>query len=171
MLKDLTMHFFHLADRILFKLVSAIAQLALVASAFAAFYQVIARFVLHTPSDWSEVSTRALLIWAVLLGLALAFREGAMISVELLRNSLKGRAVRALEGLIALVCFSFLCFLAWIGGAMMWRVRFQNVPSLDISISWIYVAIPIGAGLAAIAVLARWLGGDEPPAVRNDAQG
>jgi len=171
MLKDLMMHFFHLADRILFKLVSAIAQLALVASAFAAFYQVIARFVLHTPSDWSEVSTRALLIWAVLLGLALAFREGAMISVELLRNSLKGRAFRALEGLIALVCFSFLCFLAWIGGAMTWRVRFQNVPSLDISISWIYVAIPIGAGLAAIAVLARWLGGDEPPAVRNDAQG
>ena len=36
----------------------------------AAFYQVIARFVLHAPADWSEVPTRALLIWTVLLGVA-----------------------------------------------------------------------------------------------------
>ena len=45
---------------------------------------------------------------------------------------------------------------------MTWRVRFQNVPSLDISISWIYLAIPVGATLAAIAVLARWCAGEEP---------
>ena len=45
-------------DRLLFKLVSVIAQLLLVAAA-AAFYQVIARFVLHAPADWSEVLTRA----------------------------------------------------------------------------------------------------------------
>ena len=61
------------------------------AAAAAAFYQVIARFVLHAPADWSEVLTRALLIWTVLLG-ALAFRHGAMISVELLRNMLAARA-------------------------------------------------------------------------------
>ena len=57
-------------DRLLFKLVSVIAQLLLVAAAAAAFYQVIARFVLHAPADWSEVLTRALLIWTVLLGVA-----------------------------------------------------------------------------------------------------
>ena len=62
------------------------------AAAAAAFYQVIARFVLHAPADWSEVLTRALLIWTVLLGVALAFRHGAMISVELLRNLLAARA-------------------------------------------------------------------------------
>ena len=141
-------------DRLLFKLVSVIAQLLLVAAAAAAFYQVIARFVLHAPADWSEVLTRALLIWTVLLGVALAFRHGAMISVELLRNLLGGARRRALEALIGLICAGFLGFVAWIGGQMTWRVRFQNVPSLDISISWIYLAIPVGATLAAIAVLA-----------------
>ena len=104
-------------DRLLFKLVSVIAQLLLVAAA-AAFYQVIARFVLHAPADWSEVLTRALLIWTVLLGVALAFRHGAMISVELLRNLLGGARRRALEALIGLICAGFLGFVAWIGGQM-----------------------------------------------------
>lgn len=160
------------AERGLFKLVSAVAQLLLVAAAAAAFYQVIARFVLQSPADWSEVLTRALLIWTVLLGVALAFRRGAMISVELLRNSLPGGPRRWLERLIAVVCVLFLVAIAWIGGQMTWRVRFQTVPSLDISISWIYLAIPVGATLAVIAVLARWAAGpDEPVPVRNDAQG
>jgi len=166
------MRMLSLAERGLFKVVSVIAQILLVASAAAAFYQVIARFILQSPADWSEVLTRALLIWTVLLGIALAFRQGAMISVELLHNLLKGRKQRLLEHLIAIVCIGFLVFIAWIGGQMTYRVRFQNVPSLDIPISWIYLAIPVGASLAAIAVLARWiLGADEPAPVRNDAQG
>ena len=166
------MRMLSLAERGLFKAVSVIAQILLVASAAAAFYQVIARFILQSPADWSEVLTRALLIWTVLLGIALAFRQGAMISVELLHNLLKGRKQRLLEHLIAIVCIGFLVFIAWIGGQMTYRVRFQNVPSLDIPISWIYLAIPVGASLAAIAVLARWiLGADEPAPVRNDAQG
>ncbi|OZI51311.1 TRAP transporter small permease [Bordetella genomosp. 4] len=166
------MRMLSLAERGLFKAVSVIAQILLVASAAAAFYQVIARFILQSPADWSEVLTRALLIWTVLLGIALAFRQGAMISVELLHNLLKGRKQRWLEHLIAIVCIGFLVFIAWIGGQMTYRVRFQNVPSLDIPISWIYLAIPVGASLAAIAVLARWiLGADEPAPVRNDAQG
>ena len=161
-----------LAESALFKGVSAIAQVLLVASAAAAFYQVIARFILHEPSDWSEVLTRALLIWTVLLGIALAFRRGAMISVELLHNLLQGHKRRLLEHLIAIICVAFLVFIAWVGGQMTYRVRFQNVPSLNISISWIYLAIPVGTSLAAIAVLARWLlGADEPALVRNDAQG
>ncbi|MDQ8033369.1 transporter [Bordetella genomosp. 1] len=161
-----------LAETYLFKLASALAQLLLVASAGAAFYQVIARFVLHSPADWSEVTTRALLIWTVLLGVALAFRHGAMISVEMLRNALHGRARRALEWAIGIVCMLFLGAIAWIGGQMTWRVRFQNVPSLDISISWIYLAIPVGATLAVIAVLARLARHEEEDVpVRNDAQG
>lgn len=166
------MRMLRLAERNLFKLVSVFAQILLVASAAAAFYQVIARFILQSPADWSEVLTRALLIWTVLLGIALAFRQGAMISVELMQNLLKGPKQRLLQHIIAITCVAFLVFLAWIGGQMTYRVRFQNVPSLNIPISWIYLAIPVGSTLAAIAVLARWLlGADEPAPVRNDAQG
>ena len=158
-------------DHWLFKGVSVLAQLFLIGAVAAGFWQVVARFVLSSPLDWSEVLTRALLIWAVLLGVALAFRHGAMLGVEILRSVLRGSQRRVLEWLVALVCSGFLGFLAWIGGQMTWRVRFQTVPSLDISISWIYLAIPVGATLAAVAVLLRVAAGSTAEPVPLDGQG
>jgi len=149
-------------DRTLFRVVSVLAQLLLVSAAAAAFYQVLSRFVLQAPADWSEAWTRASLIWTVFLGGALAFRQGAMLCVEMLRNLLHGRAQRWLETAIALACVVFLGFLVWVGSSMVWRVRFQTMPSLDVSVSWVYLAIPVGAGLAILGVIARWLEHAEP---------
>lgn len=158
------MHIVRLLDRNLFRLVSILAQLLLISSVASAFYQVLARFVLQSPADWSEAWSRASLIWAVLLGVALAFRQGAMLSVDMLRARLTGKSQRTLEFLIMTICVLFMGFLAWVGSSMAWRVRFQTMPSLEISISWIYLAIPVGATLAIIAIVARWLegSGDAP---------
>ena len=158
-------------DGALFRGVSLLAQLFLLASVAVGFWQVVARFVLQSPADWSEVLTRALLIWAVLLGVALAFRHGAMLGVDFLRSLLGSAWQRRLQVLVGIICSGFLGVLAWVGGQMTWRVRFQTVPSLDISISWVYAAIPLGATLAAIAVLARLTEADAPQELRNDAQG
>ena len=65
------------ADAALFKLVSLLAQLFLLAAVLVGFWQVVTRFMLESPADWSEITTRALLIWAVLLGVALAPRPSA----------------------------------------------------------------------------------------------
>lgn len=165
------MQVFSAIDRWVVRTVSAVAQALLVVAVGVGFYQVLARFVLQSPADWSEVLTRAVLIWAVLLGVALAFRQGAMISVAVLRNALGARG-RWLDSLVSAICIGFLLFMAWVGGQMTWRVRFQTVPSLDISISWIYLAIPVGTTLAALAVLARWLEGPDTAAdVPGEAQG
>lgn len=161
-------------DRVVFGTVSVVAQALLWVAVATGFFQVVSRFVLHSPLDWSEVLTRAVIIWAVLLGVALAFRQGAMISVDFLRQRLRGTYRRVLEHIIHTICFVFLVFLAWVGGQMTYRVRFQTVAGLDISISWIYLAIPVGAGLAALAVLLRWCRPDAPQShapERNDAAG
>ncbi|MGB6104673.1 MAG: TRAP transporter small permease [Pusillimonas sp.] len=149
----------HFLDRSLFRLVSVITQLLILSAVAAGFYQVIARFLLETPADWSEAWTRASLIWTVMLGVALAFRQGAMLSVEMLHSYLGPRNKRWLEHLILAICVSFLGFLAWVGGQMSWRVRFQTMPSLEVSISWVYIAIPIGMTLAILAVVAHWAEG------------
>jgi C4-dicarboxylate transporter, DctQ subunit len=148
-------------DRTLFRAVSVVAQVLIMSAVAAAFYQVLARFVLETPADWSEAWTRAALIWTVMLGVILAFRQGAMLSVEMLHSFLRARNKRGLEHVIMAINVGFLGFMAWVGAQMTWRVRFQNVPSLDVSISWIYVAIPIGAIVAIIAVIARWAEGPQ----------
>ncbi|HRL20395.1 TRAP transporter small permease [Alcaligenes sp. SDU_A2] len=156
-------------DRGLFRGVSWLAQALLLSAVLAAFYQVIARFLLQSPADWSEAWSRAALIWTVMLGLCLALRQGAMLSVDVARLWLKARAQRWLDGAVLLICLVFFALLAWVGGQMSWRVRFQTMPSLEWSISWVYIAIPIGAVLAMLGLLARWL--DNPaPAVVDDTQ-
>jgi len=149
-------------DRTVFRAVSVLAQVLLLSAAVAGFYQVLSRFVLQAPADWSEAWTRASLIWTVFLGVALAFRQGAMLCVELLRNFLPERPRRCLEHIITLVCAAFLGFLVWIGSAMVERVQFQTMPSLDVSVAWVYLAIPVGAGLALLGVIAHWWEGDAP---------
>lgn len=150
------MAFLHRTDRFLFSAISLLAQTFLWLAVAMGFFQVVARFVLHSPLDWSEVLTRAAIIWAVMLGVALAFRQGAMISVEFLRARLRGAARRWLEHLVHAACLGFLLFLVWAGAHMTYRVRFQSIAGLEVSIAWVYLAIPVGAALAAVAVLLRW---------------
>ena len=137
------------AEQVLFSLVSHLAQALLLAAVLASFYQVVARFLLAAPADWSEVLTRALLIWVVMLGMALACRQGTMMAINLLRDRLTGRRRRAL------VSGGFLLFIALLGGQLAWRMRFQTLPSLEVSIAWVYLAIPVGALLATIALFSR----------------
>jgi len=167
LLSEPIVKFVNLLDRSLFRFISVVCQLLLFSAVVAGFYQVISRFILQSPADWSEAWTRSSLIWTVMLGLCLAFRHGAMLSVEMLHAMLKGRAQRWLEHLIMLICIGFLGFMAWVGVQMTWRVRFQTLASLEFSIAWIYVSIPIGMTLAILGVLARWVDrpaplGDEP---------
>lgn len=153
------MSFFRFLDRTLFRFISVLTQCLLLSAVAAGFYQVLARFVLESPADWSEAWTRASLIWTVMLGIVLAFRQGAMLSVEMLHSMFGPRNKRWLEHLILAICIGFLAFMAWVGGQMTWRVRFQTMPSLDASISWVYVAIPIGCTVAILAVIAYWAEG------------
>ena len=146
-------------DKGLFRLVSWLAQALLWTAVLAGFYQVISRFVLASPADWSEALTRACIIWAVMLGAALAFRRGAMLSVDMLHRLLPPRQARRLEHGVLGVVVCFLGFLVWVGAMMTWRVRFQGVPSLMISISWIYLSIPVGMGLSLWAAIACWIEG------------
>ncbi len=159
------------ADAALFKLVSLLAQLFLLAAVLVGFWQVVTRFMLESPADWSEITTRALLIWAVLLGVALAFRHGAMLGVDFCAPCWPPRPSACWPGWWGVICMGFLGMLAWVGGQMVWRVRFQTLPGLEISH---LLGVPghprrgqPGRDCRA-GPLARPGGGTE---LRNDAQG
>jgi TRAP-type C4-dicarboxylate transport system permease small subunit len=133
------------------------ARALLTCAALVAIWQVVSRFVLHAPSDWSEVLTRALLIWCVYLGTAMAFRRGALVSVELLRECLDGRALLWLERSITVITVCFLALIAILGAQLAWLARFQTLVGFDIAISWAYLAIPVGCAFAILSVFAHHL--------------
>jgi TRAP-type C4-dicarboxylate transport system permease small subunit len=136
---------------------SVFAACCLLAAASAiGFYQVMTRFVFSEPATWSETAVRVLLIWMAYLGLCGAIRVGALISVDALYRACRGRARRALQGLITLSTLVLLGLLVWFGIALAYRVRFQTLAGLEIPVTWAYAAIPAGAAISILAVLAHY---------------
>lgn len=138
-------------------LAATLAVLALAVAVAAGAWQVVARFATETPSIWSEALVRTALIWMAYLGLAVAMRAGALVSVDLLRSLARGALRRAVEAAILAASLALLGVMFWFGWHMAERVRFQEMAGLEVSMSWGYAAIPIGAVFAMIGVVANFL--------------
>ncbi|UDF36987.1 UNVERIFIED_ORG: TRAP transporter small permease [Shinella sp. XGS7] len=144
-------------DRRLSGLALNLACLLLALICVLGLWQVLARFVFSQPSTWTEEAMRRLLIWCVMLGVVVAFRRGALVSVDLMLRLSRGWWRRVVRSLITLSSLAFLAVLLWFGIDLAWRVRFQTFASLDLSMAWAYAALPVGAALGLVAVLAQHL--------------
>lgn len=130
----------------------------LVVAAFAGLYQIISRFILAQPAEWSEVTVRFALIWMVFLGIPMAFRQGAMISVDLLYQKSGPRLRRALDGLILISNTILMAAILWWGYEYTYRTRFQTIPGIEVAtMAWAYSAMPVGAAFSLLAILGQWL--------------
>lgn len=154
-------------DRRFTEAVWLLAALLLAALACIGLYQVAIRFVWNQPSPWSEEVIGRLFVWCVMLGTVAAFRKGALVSVDLMLRLSRGRWRRLVRRLILLVTLFFLAALVWYGFDLAWRVRFQTFATLPLSISWAYLAVPVGALFSMLAVIASHL---EPPASELELQ-
>ncbi len=119
-------------------------------------WQVGTRFILEQPSTWTEELMRRLLIWMVMLGAGVAFRHGAMISVDLMVKSARGWWRTVVQSTITIASVTLLGILIWYGIDLVWRIRFQTWASLDfLSMGWAYAAIPVGAFICILGVVAH----------------
>ena len=143
-------------DRIVTNAVWALAAALLAVISALGLYQVLIRFVFNQPSSWTEEIIGRLLIWTVALGVVAAFRQGALVSVDVMLRWSRGRWRRAVRLIILIVTALFLGLLAWVGYDLAWRIRFQTFASIPISISWAYLALPVGATFSLLAVLAHY---------------
>lgn len=135
----------------------ALASVLLALIACLGLWQVLARFVFSQPSTWTEESMRRLLIWMVMLGTVVAFRRGALVSVDLMLRLSRGAWQRLVRAIITLSSLAYLSVLVWFGINLATRVRFQTFASMELSMGWAYAALPVGAALAMLAVVANHL--------------
>lgn len=120
-------------------------------------WQVVSRFVFEQPSTWTEEAMRRLLIWMVMLGTVAALRQGALVSVDLMLRLSRGAWKQTVRWVITLFNLSFLAVVLYFGVQLITRVRFQTFASMDLSMSWAYGALPAGALLGLLAVVANHL--------------
>jgi TRAP-type C4-dicarboxylate transport system permease small subunit len=144
-------------DRIGTTIAAIIACLALSVAVFAGLWQVVARFATETPSVWSEALVRTALIWMAFIGLAVAIRAGALVSIDIAHRLSRGALRAALEGMTLASILSMLGVMFWFGWSMAERVKFQEMAGLEVSMAWGYAAIPLGAIFAMLGAVAHFL--------------
>jgi TRAP-type C4-dicarboxylate transport system permease small subunit len=134
----------------------ACAMLALAASL--GLWQIISRFVLQRPAEWTEVLIRFSLIWMVFVGTAAAFRQGAMVSVDVLYRWSPPALRRVLDGVVALAALTLIGVIVWWGWNYAQRGAVQSMMGLEgVSMFWAYLALPVGGLFAAMGVVGNFL--------------
>ncbi len=134
----------------------ACAMMALAASL--GLYQIITRFVLETPAEWTEVLIRFSLIWMVFLGIPMAFRIGAMVSVDVLYRWSPPALRRVLDVVVcAAALILVLVIIVW-GWDYANRGKVQSVIGLEnVTMFWAYLALPVGGLFCLPAILGHLL--------------
>ena len=130
----------------------------LVISASLGMFQIVTRFVLEQPAEWTEVLIRFSLIWMVFLAIPAAFRQGAMVSVDVLYRWSPPRIRRVLDHVVALAALALIGVIIWWGWDYAQRGGVQSMAGLEsISMFWAYVAMPVGGVFSAIGILGNLL--------------
>ncbi len=113
-------------------------------------WQVVSRYVLASPSSWTEELTRYLLIWLGLLGACLTFRRGQHLAMEVVVERLGAgpRRAAAAVSLLAVAAFSIAVLL--VGGVNLVRLTLQleqRSAALGVPLGWVYLALPLSGAL------------------------
>lgn len=119
--------------------------------------QIFFRFVIYRPVPWSEEAARYLMIWMGMLGSVVALNRGRHIGVTALVDLLPV-PVSNIAGIFVRITMA--CFLGLIGFEG-FRLAFFNYPQLsaamEISMMIPYLAIPVGASMMIIDLIAELL--------------
>ena len=133
----------------------AFACAMLVAAACLGMYQILIRFVFQQPAEWTEVLVRFTLIWMVFMGAPVAFRQGAMVCVDLAHRLASHVGKRVLDTVAAVCALIVIGVMIWFGIEYAYRGRFQTISGLEsFSMTWAYLAVPVGAVFSGIAIIA-----------------
>ncbi|MEJ7686796.1 MAG: TRAP transporter small permease [Variovorax sp.] len=145
-------------DRLTTTLAMAIACFMLVVASTLGVFQIVTRFVLEQPAEWSEILIRVSLIWMVFMGIPTAFRQGAMVSVDVLYRWSPPKVRRVLDWTVCLAALALIAVIIWWGSDYALRGRVQSMAGLEsISMFWAYVAMPVGGLFCVIGIVANLL--------------
>jgi TRAP-type C4-dicarboxylate transport system permease small subunit len=137
---------------------AALACAMLAVAASLGLFQILTRFVLERPAEWTEVLIRFSLIWMVFLGIPMAFRQGSMVSVDVLYRWSRPGMRRVLDAAVALAALALTFIIIVWGFDYAKRGTVQSVIGLEgISMLWAYLAMPIGGLFCVIAIIGNYL--------------
>jgi TRAP-type C4-dicarboxylate transport system permease small subunit len=108
-------------------------------------WQVFSRYVLGTPSTFTDELARFMFMWVGLIGAAYAAGMKRHLAIDLLTQKLSGVRKKISEIVIILCTLLFVCLVMLYGGIGLVNKTLttqQLSPALGIPMGWVYMAIP-----------------------------
>ena len=113
-------------------------------------WQVFTRFILKSPSPFTEELARFLLIWVGLLGASYAAGKKLHLAIDVVVNRLGGRSRAYAEYLIQFSVFLFALLVLVIGGIRLVAITLslnQISAALRIKLGYVYLMLPVSGDL------------------------
>jgi len=115
--------------------------------------EVTLRYLFSHSLVFTEELSRYLMVWIVFLGSALAIRDGSHIRIQILVNRLGPRMQQIVQLAAYALIIAFLVFITVEGLKILPRQLQQMCITIDISLFYFYLAIPVGSILMIIFLL------------------
>lgn len=119
---------------------------------------VFTRFLMDSPSRWTEEVATFLLIWVSLLGAAVAFDRQEHLGVDYFVQKLDLASQRILRMVVQLVVFTFVAAAMVYGGYVLVSETLQSgqlTPALEIKMGYVYLAVPVSGMFIMLTCLER----------------
>lgn len=121
-------------------------------------YDVIARFVFHSPTAWAADVSTIMQIWVVYAGMAYVLKEGGLIRITAFIRFASPFWRKVAEAFSLLVIGVFSTLMLWEGVGIVTESIEQGrrAPTMIETPTWVpEIAIPIGFGLLLLQVIAE----------------
>jgi TRAP-type C4-dicarboxylate transport system permease small subunit len=111
------------------------------------FSEVLFRYVLNAPLDWSEELATFTFVWASLLGASIGLKRRENPRLDLIVSLFPRKMQRTIEGLYNLAILFLLAVLFIYGARLTVSMKSQLTAALQYSVSFVYVVLPISAAI------------------------
>jgi len=109
-------------------------------------WQVFSRYLLKSPSSFTDELARYLLIWVGILGASYAAGKKLHLAIDIIPSKLKPDKRAILDKLIYFLVSLFAIFVMVIGGLRLVYITLhleQTSPALKLPIGYVYLVIPV----------------------------
>ncbi len=140
------MPFIKIIDSILEKILIFLMSILV----FDVLWQVIGRYILNSPSSFTDEMAGFILIWLGLLGAAYVSGKKEHLAIDILLQKLNPKRQRIINIFIDFIIILFALSVLIIGGMWLVYTRFileVKSPALGISMGYIYFVLPLSGAL------------------------
>jgi TRAP-type C4-dicarboxylate transport system permease small subunit len=117
------------------------------------FAQIIFRYALVRPLFWADELSRYLYVWIAFVGAGVAMGANLHYGFDYLTEKCPRRAKAAIRWVVNATAAAFVAVCVVAGIYVTYLVAVQKSPSLQISMSWVYAALPIGSLLLLLHIV------------------